>query len=310
MLNYINIFVHFSKGNTMPQPYTYQCAAKGAWKNIFDNDAVSPAFRIGALGVQPLRCYNLFHKARTDALCAEADKIETQNSGDFLEAMVFEAQTDTEQQYALGFLAHYAADCSLRPYEAGVSSSSAKYAGEQGRAKLEAAMDTYFHAQETGVAYVPLNDAFPDMTAEQQTSVCALLRRTAAAAYKDELSLEQLCDAFYEYKTLCRLSCSPNNKNAVKIFFCDVFFIKQKNYIKSRVTPCAPPKGGFAHEWQNPYTRASFSDNGPDAILRQAVRVATGYMHAAQQYWAGRITLENFRLIIGSNVYETGMPCE
>ena len=69
-------------------------------------------------------------------------------------------------------------------------------------------------------------------------------------------------------------------------------------------------KGGFAQNWQNPYTAASFTDNGPDALLRQAIRAATGYMHTARNYWCGRITLKNVRSVVGSNVYETGLPCE
>lgn len=304
MVKYISIFVYFNKGNAMPQPYTYQCTAKGAWEIIFKNDNVTPACRLGALGAQPLRCYNLFHKSRTNALCGEADKIENQNSGDFLDALISEAQTEIERDYALGFLAHYAADGALRPYLAGVVQGDAR------RTRLEAALDTYFHARETGVAYVPRADAMPDMTPEMQTEICALLRRAAIVAYDDELSLEQLCDAFYEYKALCGLSCSPNNKNAVKIFISDALFIKKNGYVKSRVTPSAPPKGGFAQNWQNPYTAASFTDNGPDALLRQAIRAATGYMHTARNYWCGRITLKNVRSVVGSNVYETGLPCE
>lgn len=62
--------------------------------------------------------------------------------------MIFAASTPAQRSYALGFLAHYAADSVMHPYVAFQCGPQGQFNIPEGHGFCEVAMDSMFHEQD------------------------------------------------------------------------------------------------------------------------------------------------------------------
>ena len=103
----------------MPEGYTHirtaRAAAKLAGLSIVSDEA---AFGCGANGPDMLFCYRVWRRAenRGENLPLIGERLHNENTGAFLQSLIENAQTPSQRSYVLGFLAHYATDCTVHPY--------------------------------------------------------------------------------------------------------------------------------------------------------------------------------------------------
>ena len=85
--------------------------------------------------------------------------------------MIFAASTPAQRSYALGFLAHYAADSVMHPYVAFQCGPQGQFNIPEGHGFCEVAMDSMFHEQDCGSPAVPAGTAAPGLPPQELAEV-------------------------------------------------------------------------------------------------------------------------------------------
>ena len=128
----------------MPEGYTHVRTANRAAALAQLEIAHPAAFACGANGPDIFFCYRAWKSGekRGENLPELGSRMHDENTGAFLRALVKYAATPAQRSYALGFLSHYAADCTVHPYVVCVTGEGGPYAGPGGHGYFEIAVDT------------------------------------------------------------------------------------------------------------------------------------------------------------------------
>lgn len=182
----------------MPEGYVHVCIARQAAQAAGWPVRCAPAFMAGANGPDMFYCFEAWKPAaaRRMDLPGFGDRLHGERTGAFLRALHRYAVTPAQQDYFMGFLAHYAVDCTVHPYVVAVTQSGMPYAGPGGHGYFEIALDSFVHKHCTGDGAVPVDDICPPLPGEAMAQVAAQLRRAAAEVFGEELPAELVADAF------------------------------------------------------------------------------------------------------------------
>ena len=183
----------------MPEAYTHlRCARAGA--KLAQYRPQNPiAFAAGAHGPDMLFCYRCWRSGpgRGQDLPALGSRLHRESTGAFLCCLLDEARTPAQRSYAMGFLTHYATDCTLHPYVAMVSGRHGLYSKKGGHAYFEIGLDSWLHRKDTGDGAVPVRDSCPRLVGAALAEVGALLQTALRQVYGLEVSREALADTFH-----------------------------------------------------------------------------------------------------------------
>lgn len=102
----------------MPEAYTHIRIARAALAQSGEHAPSMAAYEMGANGPDPLFAYRVLSAKRPWPLPELGGRMHDEQCGRFLRTMIFAASTPAQRSYALGFLAHYAADSVMHPYVA------------------------------------------------------------------------------------------------------------------------------------------------------------------------------------------------
>ena len=114
---------------------------------------------MGANGPDPLFAYRVLSAKRPWPLPELGGRMHDEQCGRFLRTMIFAASTPAQRSYALGFLAHYAADSVMHPYVAFQCGPQGQFNIPEGHGFCEVAMDSMFHEQDS--AHPPFRRELP-----------------------------------------------------------------------------------------------------------------------------------------------------
>ena len=100
----------------MPEAYTHIRIARAALAQSGEHAPSTAAYEMGANGPDPLFAYRVLSAKRPWPLPELGGRMHDEQCGRFLRTMIFAVSTPAQRSYALGFLAHYAADSVMHPY--------------------------------------------------------------------------------------------------------------------------------------------------------------------------------------------------
>lgn len=115
------------------------------------------AFGCGANGPDMLFCYRVWRRAenRGENLPLIGERLHNENTGAFLRSLIENAQTPSQRSYVLGFLAHYATDCTVHPYVVYLCGEGQPYARPAGTAILRSRWTAFCTSRTPATARCP-----------------------------------------------------------------------------------------------------------------------------------------------------------
>lgn len=299
----------------MPEGYTHiriaRRAAEQAGLSIPDTAALGG----GANGPDILFCYRVWRSAanRGQDLHQLGSRLHEENTGLFLRTLLENAHTLSEQSYVLGFLSHYAADCTLHPYIEALCQKGQPFQRKGGHAYSEIAIDSWLHQLDTGDPAVPVNDSTPLLTGASLAQAGALLQKGIQAALDVTVSREALADTFWHTRRMRRMFIS-RHKIKYAVFWLAEPLFGGRSFITGHITPASltgskqQPRP-LPCPWTNPYTGETVTDD-LEALLQKAEQLSAAYMLAAQGFWSQKVSLEQLMELLGSASYQTGLATE
>lgn len=290
----------------MPEAYTHIRIARAARAQSHVGVSSTAAYEMGANGPDPLFAYQVLSARRAHPLPELGARIHDEQCGRFLRTMIFAAVTAAQRSYVLGFLTHYAADSVLHPYIAFQCGAGGQFHVPEGHGFCEVAMDTMFYRQDHGKAAVPAQAVAPRLTPQELAEVVQLLHEAILRVFEADIPNEALADCFHDFTLLHRIFYSPHGGKRMLVRLAERLVLRRPGYGLSHMTPAPLPEGGFAAQWENPFTHTRH-DAGPGQLCEEAVWLAAGYLKAAAAYWEGRSIKEALAVAIGDRSYSTGL---
>lgn len=300
----------------MPEGYTHIRTARRAAALAGFEPEHPAAFGCGANGPDMLFCYRAWKSAgdRGEDLPALGARLHDENTGVFLRSLVENARTSAQRSYALGFLSHYAADCTLHPYVVCVTQKGGPYARPGGHGYFEIALDSFLHQQDTGRPAVPVADNTPRLAGAALAEVGALLQTAIRAALGVTVSREALADTFWHTRALRRLFVSRFRVKYALFWLVEPAF-GGRGAITGHITPARLAGTGKRDKrrlpcpWIHPFTGEEMEDD-LNALLEKAEKRSAAYMLAARGVWDGRLSMEKLAALLGSASYLSGLADE
>ena len=300
----------------MPEGYTHVRTANRAAALAQLEIAHPAAFACGANGPDIFFCYRAWKSGekRGENLPELGERLHDENTGAFLRALVEYAATPAQRSYALGFLSHYAADCTVHPYVVCVTGEGGPYAGPGGHGYFEIAVDSFLHEQDTGKAAVPVDDTTPRLAGAALAEVGALLQKSLREAFGVTVSREALADTFWHTRALRRMFVSRFRIKYALFWLVEPAF-GGRGAVTGHITPARlvgtgkHPKGSLPCPWTHPFTGEEQTDD-LNALLEKAEKRSAAYLLAAKGYWDGRLSMEKLSTLLGSASYLSGLADE
>ena len=300
----------------MPEGYTHVRTARRAAALAQLEIEHPAAFACGANGPDIFFCYRAWKSGekRGEDLPALGERMHHENTGAFLRALVQNAATPVQRSYALGFLSHYAADCTVHPYVVCVTGEGGPYAGPGGHGYFEIAVDSHLHELDTGKLAVPVDDTTPLLAGADLAEVGALLQKSLRQAYGLTVSREALADTFWHTRALRRLFVSRFRIKYALFWLVEPAF-GGRGALTGHITPArligtgSRSKDRLPCPWVNPFTGERELDD-LSALLGKAVQRSAAYMLAAKGYWDDRLSMDKLAKLLGSASYLSGLPDE
>ena len=300
----------------MPEGYTHVRTANRAAALAQLEIAHPAAFACGANGPDIFFCYRAWKSGekRGENLPELGSRMHDENTGAFLRALVKYAATPAQRSYALGFLSHYAADCTVHPYVVCVTGEGGPYAGPGGHGYFEIAVDSFLHEQDTGKAAVPVDDTTPRLAGAALAEVGALLQKSLREAFGVTVSREALADTFWHTRALRRMFVSRFRIKYALFWLVEPAF-GGRGAVTGHITPARlvgtgrHPKGSLPCPWTHPFTGEEQTDD-LNALLEKAEKRSAAYLLAAKGYWDGRLSMEKLSTLLGSASYLSGLADE
>ena len=168
----------------MPEAYTHIRIARAALAQSGEHAPSTAAYEMGANGPDPLFAYRVLSAKRPWPLPELGGRMHDEQCGRFLRTMIFAASTPAQRSYALGFLAHYAADSVMHPYVAFQCGPQGQFNIPEGHGFCEVAMDSMFHEQDCGSPAVPAGTAAPGLPPQELAEVTQMLHDAVAQVYR------------------------------------------------------------------------------------------------------------------------------
>lgn len=300
----------------MPEGYTHVRTARRAAALAQLEIEHPAAFACGGNGPDIFFCYRAWKSGekRGEDLPALGERMHHENTGAFLRALVQNAATPVQRSYALGFLSHYAADCTVHPYVVCVTGEGGPYAGPGGHGYFEIAVDSHLHELDTGKLAVPVDDTTPLLAGADLAEVGALLQKSLRQAYGLTVSREALADTFWHTRALRRLFVSRFHIKYALFWLVEPAF-GGRGAVTGHITPArlagtgSHPKGSLPCPWVDPFTGQRRMED-LNALLTKAVQRSAAYMLAARGWWDDRLSMDKLSALLGSASYLSGLADE
>ena len=292
----------------MPEGYTHIRTAERAANmgNISIED--KNIFGCGANGPDILFSYKVWMKSekRGENLPLTGSRLHDENTGAFLKSIVSNAKTKSQKEYVLGFLSHYAADCTIHPFIVMLTEEGMPYNRIGGHGYSEIAIDSYLHKRDTGSGIVGVNSNTPKVKGEALEGAAEILQKGIHDALGEDFSKEALMATFRHTRNLRRFFISP-----FKILYCIYYLIEplfgKRGFITGHVSPVRLKK--LPEKWKNPFTGEETTDDLGE-LLKKAEKLSLKYMQGALSYWEGKTSIDELTALLGSNSYLKGIPDE
>ncbi len=291
----------------MPDSYTHASIATQALLRGSQAVASLPCYLAGANGPDPFFYAQFWQKSPQPDLAALASRMHKERTGPFLGALLENAITPQQQSYTLGFLTHYATDCTLNPYISAMGDAGF-FAGKAARAGFEASLDSALFYKNYRCHTVPLYASTPMLFTEDLGQVAALLHEALLVTYGLDIPTVVLSDAFHENAALRKRMISPRGGRRLWARLsapARLGHLRAQPWL-ARFQP-GQPLPHLPETWKNPYTGDEMHLTF-DEVIVLAEETSAACVVSAMRYWLGEMDAEQLAGILGNNSYLTGLP--
>lgn len=293
----------------MPEGYTHIRTAQRAARAIHYKVKCPEAFAAGANGPDLLFGFEAWKPAakRRSDLPALGRRMHEERTGAFLQSLLRHVHTLPQVEYALGFVAHYATDTVLHPYVEAVCQPGLSYAQKGGHAYFEIALDSVLHAEDTGVAVVPADEAGPVPVGEVMADIATMLCACLQEVYSVEVTVEELADAFYQTNRIRRLLAGRGRLTSGLLWLVEPLF-GGRGAVTGHISP-RQLATDLPDDWTDPFTGEARQGNA-FALLREAQTRCEQMLSATLQYWMRVLPEAELAQKLGSMSYIEGRATE
>lgn len=237
-------------------------------------------------------------------------------TGAFLLALIQNAKTQAQRDYALGFLCHYATDTTFHPFVYAHSLRSDGTFSATIHCTLEHTLDSWLYKQCTGRRDTPQHMAgLRAMKSPERSQAAQLLACSLAQVFPEFPVDAALCRRMFSDCLLAtRLLASPHG-----VKYCVLGAIaapiRLRDKLHSHMVPRRLPEYDAPNACRQPW-RSPFEPDGPvrfegvKELYAAAVARSKACTDAAKAFWNGSCDADSLRRIIGSNSYDSGLPCQ
>ena len=310
----------------MPEGYVHAQIAQAAAAAAGWQIRCLPAFLAGANGPDMFYCFEVWKKraARRMDLPGFGNTLHSRRTGAWLRALHRHAVTPAQRDYFMGFLAHYAVDCTVHPFVSAVMEPGMPYAMPGGHGYFEIALDSSVRKKLKGNGRIPVDEISPPIPGEALPQVCAQIRRAAAEVYDMDIPAQFIAEAF-DHNHFLRGVFQTHTGLRYGLFWLVEPLFGGRGFITGHVSPRTLAGEGkqdaakgiaLPNGWTDPYT-GRFHDEDIWQLLRRAAAntetvfgklLAAGGMTpgtAGQLPQSGE-AIEAFWAVIGSSDYVAG----
>ncbi len=295
----------------MPEGFTHvtlaQRAAKKAGWVILDQ----AAFAAGANGPDIFFSFEGWKSAadRRYDLKGFGNKMHEERTGAFLRALCKNAKTQTQLDYFMGFLAHYAVDTTVHPFVFAITKKKQLYGRKHGHGYFEIALDTYVCHMYADKRDFGIDEFAPKLVGAPLAEIVGQLDRAIEEAYGVRIPREYITDAIFHNR---RIRSIFRSRFGFKRFF---FWLIEPMFggrgtLTTHVHPRhlrglskrAVKRGKtFPNPWIDPTTGEAHAETLDQLLARAIDRTTELYNtllspNMARQFW----------VVLGSNDYCTG----
>lgn len=293
----------------MPECYAHAAIAAEALMRSGNTVASHPAFTAGANGPDPFFFYHFWSARPRPNLPAMAKRMHTEHTSRLLLALVNYAATPVQQSYVMGYLAHYATDCTLNPCLAAMAAPGMPYAAPGGLTRIARDLDSTLYYRDYKTLKVPVHAGTPVLITDELAQVVTLLRECLWATYEKDIPLLALADAYHDNLSARKLLYSPLGARRLVIgLLARPGASRHGGPVLSRSQP-GRRLPQLPRSWQNPAT-GLMTDASLDEMLALAEQNSAICVTAAMRYWLGQLSEERLDKVLGNNNLYIGRPCE
>ncbi len=295
----------------MPDSYAHSHNALEALKISNYTPRNLNALIWGANGPDPFFAYKAISTktARFD-FPKLATEMHNKKTGLFLQTLFKLAGTNTQKDYALGFLCHYSLDSTIHPY---VDFITTTYGQEfyipHGHTFFETALDTKI-AKEVYEENSPSPKKFaPELSKSDLEQITALLKQAVDIVYPEfHFPKEEYIQSFKDFLFVKNFFNSPGGFK----WFISPLAEKIIGFEKGRITSrMQPSKMTISNQpiWFNKGV-SMFSIDTLDTLLKRANQLSSDSINIGLMYFKGSYNIDDFLEDIGNKSYETGISIE
>ncbi len=294
----------------MADNYTHRCNANNALKISGYNPRNINAFIWGANGPDPLFCYQMYNPLRKYHLSKLATVMHNERTGLFLQNLFRMAATDRQKDYRLGFLCHYALDCTIHPYVNFVTSTyGSSYNIPSGHGYFESALDSMLSFNLTGNYAADYNAYRPRTEKMYMDQIVTLFKKAVDATYPEHnYPLIEYAKAFKDFRTIKKLFYSPSKSAFPVAYIVEKALGFSEGFVMSHMQPCNRPLQSFKI-WYNEAV-SLYSVESLENILARADQLAADNILLGLEYFKGIYNEDDLLEDIGNKSYETGITID
>ena len=291
----------------MPQGYLHNRTAIAALEASGMACEHENAFLMGAQGPDFGFFYRAWQSAPKPDINAVSVYMHNHKTGEFLLQLLKYAKTAPQRSYALGFLCHYATDCTFHPYIYFFTEiEGAPYNVVEGHNYLESALESYFHKKFEGSSFVPASKTVPTLDAFAKASIADMVSRAMNDVYGTKLEVMHISDCFNDMLFIHRFFASRFGFKKLFAAFVQKFVMKRPRRLTSLMQGAKRLKK-LPQEWYNEF-KGTEETGGADELFADAAALGARYLTAANMFFKYGRGVTNLKEQLGSNSYETGMP--
>lgn len=303
----------------MPAAYIHEQIVKKAIKRFKtlpsgfgDNQDV---LEIGAQGPDILFFYNILNVFNKNHIPNKLGvQMHHERIGLFLHHLLLKTKETMGSSYAylMGFVAHYATDCTIHPFVYAMSNNEDGSENETKHLVLETQFDTWYH-QNSGNKGIPRQVSCIKRLTNMQKNDIANVLSDACQKVFPEAGLKPV----HVYKTISDMNkvvstlYSPH-KVKYHIFKLIEKIVGHKDIINRHTVAQTLPSYDFLNNkkksWKNPWDDKNVYTYSFIELFDMAVELSYKYMTTVVDYLENRLTIDEAMHVLGGNSFSSGLP--
>lgn len=302
----------------MPAAYIHEKIAKKALEIITDKPFFMAnnidAFELGAQGPDVLFFYNVLNFLDKDTRPNHlGSRIHEEHVNDFFRVALLSSkeQQGAAPAWLLGFVSHYAADCTVHPFVYATTNNEDGSSNSTRHLVLESQFDTWYYRAKGEKGIPRQARCITDINDLQKTDIANVLFKSCEIVFPEsKLSFRQ---AFKTIGDMDKIICILFSTRRIKhnIFSFIEKLIGQPQIITRHAAAQRLPDYDFLNleknSWKNPWDdNNEFSYSFPE-LFELAVLKSVEYINAVIDFFDDKISIDEVLEVLGDNNYNSGL---